>query len=265
TIPFIIMDIHGRIVLWYLPGILTEEKQQSMCGSLQHLKRNMESKCPKKPSKSWRQSSEYYKNPGDCQLFPGGLINLSSVVQLGHESLHKSTLLGTGELWLQSFVETRALMSAILHVAHPALYGSAQEVLITLSFTHPSLPIFTVHQSDVTVLKVWSSVFNVLSIISNQEMPVHLDCLSKAEWYDMLASIEDYNEAILELTGAGFCFKFDSGTITAFSGKFLNHGVSSCSGEGIYFAYYMREYVHTMCRVETPGWSVPSHDHVMQL
>ncbi|EGO26299.1 hypothetical protein SERLADRAFT_407129 [Serpula lacrymans var. lacrymans S7.9] len=43
-------------------------------------------KCPKKPSKSWLQSSEYYKNPGDCQLFPCGLTGLSPVwLQPGHE------------------------------------------------------------------------------------------------------------------------------------------------------------------------------------
>ncbi|EGO30298.1 hypothetical protein SERLADRAFT_404535 [Serpula lacrymans var. lacrymans S7.9] len=123
-------------ILWYLPGILTEEKQVKIYlhgqASLQHLKRNMESKCPKKPSKSWRQSSEYYKNPGDCQLFPGSPQKTGEAPQAS-QSLHKSTLLGTGELWLQSFVETRALMSAILHVAHPALYGSAQEVLWEVS------------------------------------------------------------------------------------------------------------------------------------
>ncbi|EGO05067.1 hypothetical protein SERLA73DRAFT_45154, partial [Serpula lacrymans var. lacrymans S7.3] len=121
------------------------------------------------------------------------------------------------------------------------------------------------HMDNVTVLKSWSSVFNVLSIISNQETRVHGDCLSKAEWYNMLASIGDYGEAILELTGASFCFKFHSGTIAAFSAKLLNHGVSPCSGERICFAYYMREYIHTICRVKTPGWSGPSHDHVMQL
>ncbi|EGO04319.1 hypothetical protein SERLA73DRAFT_44390, partial [Serpula lacrymans var. lacrymans S7.3] len=121
------------------------------------------------------------------------------------------------------------------------------------------------HIDDVTVLKAWSSVFNTLSIISHQETPVHWGCLSKAEWYDMLASVENYNEAILELTGAGFCSKFDSGTIAVFSGKLLNHGLSSCSGERICVAFYMREYVHTICGVETPGWSVPPHNHVMQL
>ncbi|EGN95919.1 hypothetical protein SERLA73DRAFT_58805, partial [Serpula lacrymans var. lacrymans S7.3] len=113
-----------------------------------------------------------------------------------------------------------------------------------------------------------------LSIISNWETLEHQDCLSKAEWYDILASVGDYNEAILELTGAGFCFKFDSGTTTMekrhlqnalSNGKLLNHGVLSCSGERICFAYYMREYIHTMCRMETPGWSVPSHNHVIQL
>ncbi|EGN97531.1 hypothetical protein SERLA73DRAFT_56793, partial [Serpula lacrymans var. lacrymans S7.3] len=160
-----------------------------------------------------------------------------------------------GELWLQSSVETGALMSAILRVAHPALYELAWEV--------PGQ--FEDHMDDVMVLKAWSLVFNALSIISNQEMPVHGDCLSKAEWYNMLASVGDYDEAILEPTGVGFCFKFDSGTIAAFSGKLLNHGVSSCSGERICFVYYMREYIHTMYGVETLGWSVPSHDHVMQL
>ncbi|EGN94928.1 hypothetical protein SERLA73DRAFT_61656 [Serpula lacrymans var. lacrymans S7.3] len=99
---------------------------------------------------------------------------------------------------------------------------------------------------DVTVLKTWSSVFNALSIIRNREIPIHWDCFSKAEWYDMLASVGDYNEAILKLTRVGFYFKYDSGTISAFSGKLLNHGVLSCSGERICFAYYMREYIHTM-------------------
>ncbi|EGO02601.1 hypothetical protein SERLA73DRAFT_47570, partial [Serpula lacrymans var. lacrymans S7.3] len=161
-----------------------------------------------------------------------------------------------GELWLQSFVETGALMCATLRVAHPALYEQAQEALVRVED----------HMDDVTVPKAWSSVFNVLSIISNWETPVHWDCLFKAVWYDMLASVGDHNDAILELTRQGrFCFKFDSGIIAAFSGKLLSHGVSSYSGERICFAYYMREYIHTKCGVGTPGWSVPSHDHVMHL
>ncbi|EGO28315.1 hypothetical protein SERLADRAFT_405904 [Serpula lacrymans var. lacrymans S7.9] len=219
------MDIHGRIVLWYLLGILTEEKQQSMCDSLQHLKQDMESKCPKKPSKNWRKSSEYDKNPGDCLFLAWFQLSHKKTGEAPQDSpsLHKSTPPGTGELWLQSFVETGALMCATLRVAHPALYEQAQEALVRVED----------HMDDVTVPKAWSSVFNVLSIISNWETPVHWDCLFKAVWYDMLASVGDHNDAILELTRQGrFCFKFDSGIIAAFSGKLLSHGVSSYSVRG---------------------------------
>ncbi|EGO05089.1 hypothetical protein SERLA73DRAFT_43828, partial [Serpula lacrymans var. lacrymans S7.3] len=69
-----------------------------------------------------------------------------------------------GELWLQSFVETRTLMSAILHVAHPALYESAGEALVQVED----------HMDDVMILKAWSSVFNALSIISTPGLSLQI-------------------------------------------------------------------------------------------
>ncbi|EGO04662.1 hypothetical protein SERLA73DRAFT_149079 [Serpula lacrymans var. lacrymans S7.3] len=191
-----------------------------MCDSLQHLKQDIK-QTPQEALKELALIFRILQKSQGVSAIPLWVDRHIPGVVFHHrklERLHKlPSPCANLHPWapgLQFSVETGALMSAISCVAHPALYELAREALVRVED----------HIDDVAVLKAWSLVFNALSIISNRETLVHQDRLSKAEWYGMLESVGDYNEAILELTGAGFCFKFDSGTIAGFSRKLLSWG-----------------------------------------
>lgn len=103
-------------------------------------------------------------------------------------------------------------------------------------------------------LQHWPSVFNAVTVLSNRETPLHRDNNSRSQWYDMLATIGPYEDACLELPGAGLKLKYSSGTILGFAGKVLRHGVAECKGERLCLAYYMRDKVHERMGVEAAGW-----------
>lgn len=141
--------------------------------------------------------------------------------------------------------ETSSLLSAILAVVHPGLYRSGSETIQRLWQGQPHLN---------SALQHWGSVFNAVTILANRETPQHRDNLSRAEWYDMLASVGLYQDAIFELPGVGVRLSYYSGTVIAFSGKILRHGVPECEGERVCLAYYMRDNVHERMGVEAASW-----------
>jgi hypothetical protein len=58
----------------------------------------------------------------------------------------------------------------------------------------------------------------------------------------------------MELPSIGIRMAYKSGTVMAFSGKMLRHGVPECDGERICLAYYMRDKVHERMGVEAAQW-----------
>lgn len=103
-------------------------------------------------------------------------------------------------------------------------------------------------------LKQWTSVFNGMSVIGNRETPCHRDNNSRAEWYDLLATIGPYRSAIMELPGIGLRVRYDPGTVMGLSGKIVLHGVAECDGERVCYAYYMRDTIHERGKVEVAEW-----------
>ncbi len=89
----------------------------------------------------------------------------------------------------------------------------------------------------------WGSVFNALSIITNQMTPFHRDNQSWHSWFDLMLSIGDYPSAKLRLPGLGVSLEYKSGTLVGMSGRVLRHGVPQCEGERTCLVYYMRDKV----------------------
>ena len=98
-VPHIIVDLHGIILAWCLPDILSPERQ--VCGQLHPViwiitykqKIIMELMELLKPlltvpnqSGSWRVSDAYFKSQESCDKFSPGVVNMSPAwFQLGHE------------------------------------------------------------------------------------------------------------------------------------------------------------------------------------
>jgi hypothetical protein len=127
---------------------------------------------------------------------------------------------------------------------HPALYKSGQQTMTRLR-QHPDLH---------SALKLWPSVFNAVTVLSNRETPYHRDNYSRPQWYDILTTVGPYQSAMLDFPGIGVRLPYKSGTVVGLSGKILRHGVEHCEGERVCLAYYMRDKVHERMGVEAAQW-----------
>jgi hypothetical protein len=104
-------------------------------------------------------------------------------------------------------------------------------------------------------LQYWTSVFNTLSIISNQETPNHRDHLSIPKCFNILTTVGNYSNARMKMPSLQLEFKYNSSYMIAFSGKIMRHGVYDVEGDQIAWAWYMRDSVHIYAGVPSYGWA----------
>jgi hypothetical protein len=164
-------------------------------------------------------------------------------------ALNDSNAEAGGRAWLDDAWESIALLSVTLSITHPELYQCGRETLRRLQ-TNADL---------FNVLSRWSSVFNGMSVISNRETPAHRDNNSRAEWYDILATIGPYKEAVLDLSNIGLRLQYNSGTLVHLGGRLLRHGVHRTEGDRVCLAFYMRDNVHERVGVRAASWMTVDH------
>ncbi|KAI6130685.1 hypothetical protein EDD16DRAFT_1515368 [Pisolithus croceorrhizus] len=90
--------------------------------------------------------------------------------------------------WVDQMSEFHALLSGTLAVMHPCMYASGQEVLIRLGADAQQ-------QQDTdmsSILPIWNSVYNSMSIMVNHATPYHTDVNGWQQWLDMLIMVGDY-------------------------------------------------------------------------
>lgn len=150
----------------------------------------------------------------------------------------------SGRLWADEMYTSSALISAMLRVMHPTLYEAGRQTMQRLATDESLTP----------AVDQWSSVFNACSLLSNRWTPIHRDNYSRPQWYDILTTFGVYRGAVMELPSIGVRCAYSSGTVMAFSGKVLQHGVPECDGERVCLAYYMRDNVHERMGVEAAQW-----------
>jgi hypothetical protein len=138
------------------------------------------------------------------------------------------------------------ILSAILGVIHPQLYDAGQETLNRLR-QHPEI-------EEQDVLSKWTSVFSGISVICNGTIGAHRDIRSRYEWYDLLATIGDYQECNLELPGIGLSLEYGPGTVVGLSGMVLQHEVPDFEGERVCYANFMRDKVHEWAGIPGGTW-----------
>jgi hypothetical protein len=152
--------------------------------------------------------------------------------------------------WLDAMAIPNAILSGALAVMHPDLYAAGREAMVKLGQ----------HASEVgddemaEVLSTWSSVYSVLSLMVNRQTPLHRDFNGRNEWLDLLVSFGKYHNATFSLSNLRLVFRYDAGTILAFSGRLLRHGASVADGDRECIAYYMRDNVHAAVDVAPTHW-----------
>lgn len=160
--------------------------------------------------------------------------------------LHSSAVLreDSGRELVKTGGDAFSIVSGVLSIIHPDQYDMGR-------LTHDRI----IHSNTSgTTVQEWPSVYSALSIISNRKTPYHRDCHSRMPWYDSLMSIGPYGIAPLYLEPFRFRVNNPAGSLCAFSGMAIRHGVRKCMKSRISFAWYMRENVREGQDVSPAGW-----------
>ncbi|KAI5990946.1 hypothetical protein EDD15DRAFT_2197737 [Pisolithus albus] len=88
--------------------------------------------------------------------------------------------------WVNDMSEFHSLLSGTLSVIHPRMYEAGREVLIRLNDLANRRD-----DADMrSILPIWSSVYNSVSIMVNRATPYHIDINGREPWLDMLVTVE---------------------------------------------------------------------------
>ena len=282
TTSCIIVDMHGIILTWYLPGILSDSRQVSLLllsdiSGVPDTSQNAMLAAGKKlhpllngPKDGgyWRNDPKYFNPKGEDPL---GSIDLSPAwFPQGHDVsasadrvyfltayLNQATVQKNPQVsvsfksqaasdWLDAISESNAILSAILAVIHPTLYDAGWQTTKRLRDTPE------IGADD--ILNRWASIFSGVSIICNRFTPPHRDTSSRWNWYDILTTLGSYRECNMKLPGLGLTLEYGPGAVVGISGKILEHAVPSFKGDRVCYAYFIRNNVHEWAKVPGSDW-----------
>jgi len=122
--------------------------------------------------------------------------------------------------WAIQMQESSALIGLILGVTHPQLYQQGITALTHLSCEGAK---FVDNEEQLMrALKVWTSPFSALSVITNRKTPAHHDTKGRNKWLDIITALgEDDSVGIMTFLGLGLSVDYNPGTIVAIVGKVI--------------------------------------------
>ncbi|KAI5988640.1 hypothetical protein F5J12DRAFT_786820 [Pisolithus orientalis] len=221
--PMVILGTSDTIALWYLPGAITNDLQASlqthMLATLDPLHHAMSKSMT---SGSWQKNAEYFNHTSQslgCLEFSPARHQQGHMVWLYYLRVSADLQMDAGHEWSQQSYLPAAIPSGALSIMHPGLYDAgrqAMQLLDTWSSQH--------NQDMHDVLQHWPSVFTNVSIISNWTTPFHQDPHSQSDWYDMLVTVGNYEDCVLDIPTLGLQFLYNPSTVVAFSSRLLQHG-----------------------------------------
>jgi hypothetical protein len=138
-----------------------------------------------------------------------------------------------------------------MSIVHPELYAVGIKCLKAINEGGHSI-----YKGEVlaAVLKLWSSPFTAMTVISNRDTPYHRDNGSAHEWLDIMVALGEYENGRIEFPGLGMRFKYDPGTVVAFTGRVLRHG-ANCPGDRACIVHHMKERVVEELGITKPSWA----------
>lgn len=161
--------------------------------------------------------------------------------------------------WLKKCSLPFALIGGILSIIQPELFNAGREALKKLS-EDPGL--CDKPERLLEVLSTWYTPFSALAVISNRSTPLHRDTGGRPEWLDLMVALGVYEHGRFTVPGLGYTFKYNPGTIVAFSGKIFRHG-AECAGDRACIAFYMRDNVLNRLGIPAGSWfSAPDFEHL---
>ena len=151
----------------------------------------------------------------------------------------------TGQAWAEAMAESGALLSAILRIAHPALYRAGIS----------SLQVAAQDSIARSALDVWPTVFNAVQVISNRQTPFHRDNAGMPAWLDLLMSLGSCRRATIVLRNLGMQMAYNPGSLALISSFLIHHGVAEVPADRICYSWFMTEVLHVNLGIPEVSWA----------
>ncbi|KAI6098640.1 hypothetical protein EDD16DRAFT_1527140 [Pisolithus croceorrhizus] len=238
--PATILDVHGRVVVWYLPGIMSPARVEHLNKIHLPLKDSLV-KCSKTGGQSKRRFGHRHVPEGDGnEMFGyGHLMNSPETFQQAHmhfwrlidpqrleDKVYESSSLKKAPVrqWLQDISYAEEFWNTIAEIVLPDLAQVGKDAISVREdwvVTQPPSPIR------------WPSIYLGIDVIVNQETSPHLDQVSAPPLLDLVP-----------------------GTMIYLAGKLLTHSVPKLeTGERIALAHYMKDAVHNRFGLARPAFT----------
>lgn len=158
-------------------------------------------------------------------------------------------------LWLAEIFGVQAVLSAALSIMHPELYDLGRQAMLEIwKLAHKS------NASEVVkVAELWPGVYNSLSAMVNRRSPYHKDRNGLPQWFDLVLTVGSYDSIKFEMPELKIAFHYPPGTVIAFSGRRLEHGVGPAAGDRSCIVWYMQEKVHQALKIHQCNFAHVRH------
>ena len=151
--------------------------------------------------------------------------------------------------WMRSMERTTAFLGAIVAVAHPATFATGRQCVRAIGESDQVAK--TENLGD--LMKIWSSPFTTVSLMSNRDTPPHRDVGAAYTCMDLLVSVGTYTSGEFKVPGLGLTLWYRPGTVIGLLGRVVRHEAAA-NGARLCFAQYLRETVLDTLQVPRPDW-----------
>ncbi|KAI6017841.1 hypothetical protein EDC04DRAFT_2607981 [Pisolithus marmoratus] len=220
--PATFLDVHGRVLVWYLPGIMPLARVECLNEIHLPLKDSLV-KCSKAGGQSQRRFGHKHvpEEDGNEKFGHARLMNSPATSQQAHNVIPHVLWEHFWRLIDPQRLEDKVYESSSLK-KQVGCYISAKADWV---ITQPPCPIR------------WPSIYLGIDVIVSQETPPHLDQASAPSLLDLVP-----------------------GTMIFLAGKLLTHSVPKWEkGERIALAHYMKDAVHNRFGLARPAFTQQKH------
>ncbi|KAI6011636.1 hypothetical protein EDC04DRAFT_2609807 [Pisolithus marmoratus] len=236
--PATILDVHGRVLVWYLPGIIPPARVEHLNEVHIPLEDSLV-QCSKTGGPSERRFGHKHvpEEDGNEKFGHGRLMNSPATFQQAHmeyfwrlidpqrleDQVYESSSLKKPAVrqWLRDITYAEDFWNSIAEIGLPDLAQVGKEAISAKQHwvtTQPPCPVR------------WPSIYLGIDVIVNQETPPHQDQASAPSLLDLVP-----------------------GTMVFLAGKLLTHSVPKWEkGERIALAHYMKDAIHNRFGLARP-------------
>lgn len=235
-VPCHVSDSEGKVLAWYLPGLISRRRQAAVEQSIVQLDGDSAKGLPLDGSRSspWRTNAFFFREPEECQVNPGCVCFSPCWYSQAHPppeyqpTPSQSMNDPANVSFLEDIQEYNAIMGGVLAIIHPALFETAMDSWKAI-YADPSCTSKPELVAD--LLGTWSSPFTAVSLITNRETPLHKDRKGGRFYLDAVTTFGNYANGRFEIDGLGMRFRYNPGTAVFLNSHTFRHGASRVEGE----------------------------------